>query len=187
MIRAALLACLAALPAVPAPAQGTVDPGRVRPRGDAPPPGAAPPPCESRPYEAESCSRFLACVGEDGLWLDGQARGWNTGTLTATASDGTTCTGTWWVVGDRAPGAVVQCSDGSAGRVRYLAQDSVTGTGIAAGAMSDGRTIRAWTGANVLAFLREESGGPEALLPCVPGGILMSRREGGIVAAALHP
>lgn len=183
MIRAALVACLAALPAAPAPAQGAVDPGRVRPRADAPPPAAAAPPCENRPFEAESCSRFLACVGEDGLWLDGQARGWNTGTLAGTMSDGTTCTGSWWVAGDRPPGAVFECSDGTAGRVRYVAQDSITGTGIAAGATGDGRAVRAWTGENVLAFLREEAGGPEALLPCVPEGILMTRGPLGPVTA----
>jgi hypothetical protein len=169
MIRPALLICLFALPAA---AQETVDPNRILPRSEAP---AAPAPCQNRPYETSSCSRILACVGDDGLWLDGQARGWDTGTLTATASDGTTCTGTWWVVGERRAGAEMACSDGSRGWVRYVAQDSITGTGIAAGAMEDGRSIRAWTGENVLEYLREEAGGPEALLPCTSAGVLISR------------
>lgn len=182
MIRAAILACLMA---APAHAQGTVDPGRVLPRPEAPAPAE---PCENRPHDAASCSRFLACIGEDGLWLDGRARGWNTGTLTGTASDGTTCAGSWWVVGERAAGAEMECSDGSRGRVRYVAQDPITGTGIAAGAMEDGRTIRAWTGENVLEFLREEAGGPEALLPCRPGdGVLISRGPAGRLAAASAP
>ena len=173
MIRAALLTCLLAAPAL---AQEAVDPDRIRPRAEAPAPAA---PCENRPYDTASCSRFLACVGEDGLWIDGQARGWDTGTLTGTASDGTTCTGSWWAVGERAPGAEMTCSDGSRGWVRYIAQDPESGTGIAAGAMEDGRSIRAWTGENVLAFLREEAGGPEALLPCTPAGVLISRAAPG--------
>ncbi len=171
MIRAALAACLLA---VPATAQGTVDPGRIAPRAERPAP-VAPPPCENVPGSQRSCSRVLACIGDEGRWLDGRARGWDAGTLTGVMDDGTTCTGDWWVVGERAAGAEMTCSDGSAGSVRYIAQDPATGTGIAAGAMADGRAIRAWTGLNVLDYLREEAGGPEALLPCLPEGILMSR------------
>lgn len=132
------------------------------------------PACENT-RDQGNCARVLACVGEDGLWLDGQARGWNLGTLAAQRSDGAVCAGTW--AADDGPlgsgTARFECSDGSAGPVIYFSQDPDTGTAIARGMDSRGRFIRAWSGKNVLQFLG--AGNVEAArLPCTTAQIPIS-------------
>lgn len=132
------------------------------------------PACDLIEGSPENCVRTLACIGPDGLWFDGQARGWNSGTLIGTRSDGVPCTGQWaygGVLGSAS--AQLQCSDGLKARVIYFAQDSQTGTGIARGMDGTGRVVRAWTGANVLQFLGETDDAP-AQLPCGLTGIPIS-------------
>ena len=51
-------------------------------------------------------------------------------------------------------------------------QDPTTATSIGEGLTSDGRRVTVWTGANVLQFLRGDSGEPE--LPCTPSPIPIS-------------
>lgn len=129
-------------------------------------------PCENT-QQGDNCSRFLACVGDDGLWIDGRADGWNEGTLEAVASDGTRCTGTWrytWL-GLRARSDIA-CEGGRTATVRFTAQDSYTGTGIGRGVTSEGEEIRVWSGKNVLEFLAGEDGVPR--LPCDAGAIPIS-------------
>ncbi|MEL7166842.1 MAG: hypothetical protein AAGL96_15335 [Pseudomonadota bacterium] len=125
--------------------------------------------------DSNNCARVLACVGRDGLWLDGQARGWNAGTLAAQRSDGVVCAGTWSA--DQGPfgsgTARFECQDGSSGRVIYYSQDSLTGTAIARGLDSRGRAIRAWTGQNVLRFLGDGDV-QAARLPCTDATIPIS-------------
>lgn len=50
------------------------------------------PPCENT-MAGDNCARVLACIGGDGLWFDGQARGWGRGIILGAMSDGTPCTG----------------------------------------------------------------------------------------------
>lgn len=132
------------------------------------------PACENT-RDANNCARFLACVGRDGLWLDGQARGWNTGTLAAQRSDGAVCAGTWAAgVGPFGAGiARFECNDGSAGQVIYFSQDSQTGTAIARGMDNRGRVLRAWSGENVLQFLGDGDV-KAAKLPCTAEPIPIS-------------
>lgn len=132
------------------------------------------PACENTRDE-NNCARVLACIGKDGLWLDGQARGWNTGTVAAQRNDGTVCAGVW--AADSGPfgsgTARFECNDGSVGRVIYFTQDDQSGTAIARGMDSKGRHIRAWTGQNVLEFLGD--GNVEAAkLPCSDAPIPVS-------------
>lgn len=130
--------------------------------------------CENT-RDANNCARFLACVGQDGLWLDGQARGWEFGTLAAQRSDGAVCTGFWAAgVGPLGSGtARFECNDGSTGQVVYFSQDPGTGTTIARGMDDHGRIISAWSGKNVLRFLGD--GDSEAArLPCATEEIPIS-------------
>lgn len=166
MIRLVLTALLAATGAAHADKPTVLWPPEVAEPREARPVEA---PCANT-MRADNCSRVLACVGDDGLWLDGRADGWDQGTLSAELSDGTTCEGSWRVGGPMGLGtAEMTCSDGREGGVVYTAQDGLTGTGIASGAMSDGAAIRAWTGRNVLEFLTGEDGVPR--LPCDAGAI----------------
>ena len=137
-------------------------------------PKLALPPCENT-QDDDNCARLLACVGQDGLWLDGQARGWNTGTLAAQRSDGVVCAGTW--AADQGPfgtgTARMECADGTTARAIYYSQDSLTGTAIGRGVDSTGRAIRAWSGQNVLKFLGDGDVNA-AKLPCTDAAIPIS-------------
>ena len=132
------------------------------------------PACETT-QDGNTCARVLACVGQDGLWLDGQARGWNTGTLAVQRSDGVVCAGKW--AADQGPfgtgTARMECSDGTTARAIYYSQDSLTGTAIGRGVDSVGRTIRAWSGQNVLEFLGDGDVNA-AKLPCADAAIPIS-------------
>ncbi|PRY78068.1 hypothetical protein CLV80_10430 [Yoonia maritima] len=70
--------------------------------------------------------------------------------------------------------ADVTCEDGMQGKVFYTYQDPYTGTAVGQGVTSDGRSIRIWSGNNVLAFLRGDTGHRVAMLPCDSGAIPMS-------------
>ena len=171
MIRLVLAAALA-LPGLASaePSSTVLGPPRPAAPDEAP---AAAAPCDNT-MRSDNCSRVLACVGEDGLWFDGRADGWNRGTVTGRLSDGTACAGTWrydalgWAASVR-----FACEDGRNGRARYAAQDPETGTGIGRGRMDDGATLHAWTGRNVLDYLTPE-GERRALLPCEGGAIPIS-------------
>lgn len=126
--------------------------------------------------DANNCVRFLACVGTEGLWMDGQARGWNEGTLIGQRNDGVACAGSW-TAGNGPMGsgtAGYECTDGSKGQVIYFAQDSLTGTVIARGMDDMGRHLKAWSGENVLKFLGDGDV-DAAKLPCSDTPILLSR------------
>lgn len=125
--------------------------------------------------DQSNCTRVLACVGTEGLWLDGQVRGWNTGTVAAQRSDGVVCAGVWSADSGPFGGgtARIECSDGSVGQVIYFSQDSLTSTAIARGMDDKGRHIRAWSGEHVLRYLGDGDV-DAAKLPCVEKGIPIS-------------
>ncbi|MEM8849064.1 MAG: hypothetical protein AAGE03_03415 [Pseudomonadota bacterium] len=124
------------------------------------------PACDYLDRDPNSCSRVLACIGDDGLWFDGQARGWGSGTVSGRISDGTLCEGTWAYEtrGSTARSNLV-CEDGVEIGVLYTQQDPATGTGIGSGLDSRGREIMAWSGAHLLRFLTPE-GDLKARLQC---------------------
>lgn len=123
------------------------------------------PPCENT-MAGDNCARVLACIGGDGLWFDGQARGWGKGIILGAMSDGTPCTGSWrYREGVNIATASLSCEDGTKGKVIYYSQDNLTGTGIGRGLDSRLRGLRVWSGHNVLEFLTPKDG-PGALLPC---------------------
>ncbi len=130
--------------------------------------------CENIPYSAENCVRTVACVGDQGLYFDGQARGWNEGAVTGQISDGVTCEGTWTSDGPMGAGiAEMTCEDGTDIRVLYHTQDNETGALIGRGTDTRGRNIQVWSGTNVLAFLTKD-GAVGPALPCTSGPIPMS-------------
>ena len=82
MIRLVLAAALA-LPGLASaePSATVLGPPRPAAPDEAP---AAAAPCDNT-MRSDNCSRVLACVGEDGLWFDGRADGWNRGHRDRTA------------------------------------------------------------------------------------------------------
>ena len=128
--------------------------------------------CKNVPYSTSNCVRVLACVGDGGVYFDGEARGWDTGSVTGYLSNGPTCTGTWTSNGLGGTGlSSLTCDGGIRVDVIYFNQDNETGTVIGSGRDSLGRNLRVWTGENVLAYL-SSSGAPA--LPCAAGAIPIS-------------
>ncbi|MEL6959442.1 MAG: hypothetical protein AAGL89_10870 [Pseudomonadota bacterium] len=127
--------------------------------------------CQNLPFSQSNCVQVLACIGEDGLWFDGKARGWDQGTVTGMRSDDVLCKGTWNSNGPMGTGiGEMTCQDGTDVNVIYYNQDNITGTVIGRGFDSDGRQIQIWSGENVLQFLTAPGAfGPA--LPCVFGDI----------------
>ena len=116
--------------------------------------------------DANNCARTLACIGTDGLWFDGQARGWGEGIITGKLSDGTPCKGRWkYRERVNIASAYLSCEDGTKGTAIFHAQDSLTGTGIGRGMDNRGRVVRIWSGQNVTRFLTPE-GQLVVHLPC---------------------
>jgi len=130
--------------------------------------------CHNIPYSTGNCVRVLACVGDQGLWLDGKARGWDQGTVTALRNDNVVCQGTWDSNGPLGTGrSQIACQDGTSANVIYYNQDNLTGTVSGQGLDSKDRRIQVWTGENVLQFLTAPGAyGPA--LPCVAGDIPIS-------------
>ncbi|MEM6308521.1 MAG: hypothetical protein AAF754_00615 [Pseudomonadota bacterium] len=171
MIRSVLPVALSGLFASLAIAENLHVPGLSPDNSDS---GLNLPPCILNSGSQDSCARTLACIGSNGLWFDGQARGWNSGTLVGIRSDGVPCAGTWAygsLIGSAS--AKFECKDGLSARAIYYAQDDETGTGIARGIDSKGRFIRAWTGKNVLQFFGQ-SDVERAKLPCTEDVIPIS-------------
>jgi hypothetical protein len=124
------------------------------------------PACENT-RDDNNCARVLACFGLQGVYFDGQARGWGRGTLAGQRNDGVVCGGTWEAgTGPWGSGvARFRCEDGTQGQVMYFTQDPETGTAIGRGMDSTGRHIKGWSGHNVLEFLGEGDA-LNAELPC---------------------
>lgn len=128
--------------------------------------------CDNVPFDQVNCVRVLACYGSEGLFFDGQARGWDRGAVTGVISNGVTCVGSWDGDGPLGTGiAALTCSDGSTADVIYYNQDNETGTVIGQGRDSLGRDIKVWSGTNVLQFLMTDG---RPALPCVQGAIPIS-------------
>ena len=130
--------------------------------------------CENRPGSDDNCVRVLACIGEAGLWFDGQATGWNEGSIAGHTSDGSACMGRWTADGPLGFGlGEIACDSGLEAQVLYHTQDDETGTVTGTGKDNLGRAVRAWSGANVLEFLTP-SGEVSARLPCSAAEIPLS-------------
>jgi len=130
--------------------------------------------CENIPGSQDNCVRVLACIGDQGLHFDGQARGWDTGPVTGTISNGVNCKGNW--TADDPGGAgfgQMTCEDGLKIEVLYYTQDNETGTAIGRGTDSIGQPVEIWSGQNVLEYLTPD-GSVSARLPCMSGPIPMS-------------
>ena len=130
--------------------------------------------CRNVPYSQENCVRVLACVGFNGVYFDGQARGWDDGPVSGQMSTGVTCSGTWTADGPFGAGmGRLQCDNGIDVGVLYHTQDNETGTVIGNGSDSAGQPVEIWSGTNVLEFLTPD-GAISARLPCPDGAIPMS-------------
>jgi hypothetical protein len=123
------------------------------------------PGCTLQTGSPESCSHVIACIGTETLFVGGVI-GWNTGRIEGRLATGEACIGNW----DSATStANFACEDGTAGTVQYLSQDELTGTATGLGKTEDGRTVEAWSGENVLDYIRRES--REVVLQCGPATI----------------
>lgn len=131
-------------------------------------------PCvaDAGPY---NCVKNLACIGDEGLWFEGRAIGWNSGVLRGRMSNGIACEGTWTIEPSGLGRTEVSCEDGTTAEVISQYQDYETGTTVGRGVTSSGEKIRSFSGANVIEFLTED-GTP--VLPCGDAGIELDK--GGI-------
>ena len=121
-----------------------------------------------------NCVRVVACIGNEGAWFNGRAFGRGEGTFSGTTSTDLMCERTWMSCNAFGLGqADVMCEDGSKGRVFYTYQDEYTGIAVGQGALHSGGKIKIWSGKNVLEYLRGDTGGHIAYLPCDGGAILM--------------
>lgn len=117
--------------------------------------------------DSSSCSRILACIGQDGRWFHGRAFGRGAGRLTGKMDDGVTCTGDW--VSRNAFGlgqADVTCSDGMTVTVYYYYQDPYTGTATGRGLASTGHVVQSWSGDHVLSYFANGKPLASARLRC---------------------
>jgi hypothetical protein len=123
------------------------------------------PDCKVEIGSSQSCAHVIACIGTETLFVGGSI-GWDSGRIEGRLDTGAACTGDW----DNSTGlARFACEDGTAGSVQYLQQDPPTGTAIGQGQTEDGRTVEAWSGQNVLDYIRRET--REVTLQCGPATI----------------
>lgn len=122
------------------------------------------PPCQSSVEKKKNCMRVLACIGEDGVFFDGQVRGDGVGIILGRTNEGVQCSGHWSRVDGtdvRGEGrARLKCEDGSRFHLVYDSRDRREGTQYGVGKDSKGRMIRAWTGTDVLHFLTKDPNQP---------------------------
>ncbi len=122
------------------------------------------PPCGPSKAVGKTCMRVLACIGEKGVFFDGQARGDGVGIILGQTSEGVQCSGHWSNIDGtdiRGEGrARLKCADGSRFHLVYDERDNHDGTQVGVGKDSKGRMIRAWTGENVLHFLEDKNHNP---------------------------
>lgn len=125
--------------------------------------------------DQNSCSRVLACVGDQGRWFHGRAFGRGSGTVTGRMNDGTACEGSWTQRGFMGFGqATVSCEDGSEVGVLYTYQDEWTGTVTGRGQTADGEAVQVWSGQNVLEYFDNQTGVVPGTLPCDSGVLYIS-------------
>lgn len=114
-----------------------------------------------------SCTRVLACIGDEGRWFHGRSFGRGSGWLTGTTDDGVTCTGNWVSQNTFGLGqADVTCSDGMAVTVYYFYQDPYTGTATGRGLSNRGDLVQSWSGTHVLSNFAQGRPTAQARLRC---------------------
>ncbi len=131
--------------------------------------------CETTNDQA-SCSRIVACIGDDGKWFNGRAFGRGAGVLEGQISNGATCKGRWVERNVLGLGqADVECDDGMTTTVLYTYQDAYTGTAIGNGRTNQGELVEVWSGQNVLAYFQnEDPDNPVISLQCGLNSIPLS-------------
>ncbi|MDO5633138.1 MAG: hypothetical protein Q4G22_15085 [Paracoccus sp. (in: a-proteobacteria)] len=136
--------------------------------------GSEPQLCPLRDDDA-SCTRVLACVGDQGRWFHGRSLGRGAGDVVGVMSDGVACTGRWTERGVMGFGqADVTCDDGTRVEVIFTYQDRYSGTATGRGLTEDGLAVQVWSGQNVLGYLHQTTGAPTGTLPCAGAPMLLS-------------
>ncbi|MFN3935978.1 MAG: hypothetical protein ACK4KW_00230 [Gemmobacter sp.] len=116
---------------------------------------------------SDYCTPVVACIEDTGVHFTGRAVGWGSGTLAGQLSSGAICSGTWVSRNRLGLGqADLDCDDGQSGTVIFTYQDGATGTATGRGLTKGGQAVRGWSGRNIRAFLRAETGEVDPRLMC---------------------
>lgn len=115
-------------------------------------------PCEAEPGKSSSCTPILACIGGEGEFFQGQARGWGQlGILRGKTGSGAHCSGFWQRGNALGVGqAKINCSNGTRAEVFWNARHRETGFFVGSGEDSENRSVLAWTGHEVLSRIAKE-------------------------------
>lgn len=117
--------------------------------------------------DAQSCSRVLACIGDQGRWFHGRSFGRGEGTLAGVTNDGVNCSGEWVSHNSMGLGqADVVCDDGMTVSVIYYYQNEYNGTVLGRGLSNRNDVVQAWSGDHVLDYFRDGSPTRQAALKC---------------------
>lgn len=109
--------------------------------------------CDTQPGHANSCTPIFACIGENGEYFQGQARGWGElGLLRGRTASGAHCSGFWQRDGEVGFGtAKINCSNGTRTEVMWNARYREAGYFVGSGSDNKDRKVLAWTGHDILA------------------------------------
>lgn len=131
--------------------------------------------CITRPGASDSCTPLIGCVEAYGLYFVGRAVGFDDGTLAGELSNGATCTGEWTSRNFLGVGqADFTCDDGQWGRAYFTYLHGPTGTATGRGMTAQGSQVRVWSGHEIRAFLRAETGELDPKLFCAEAEIPLS-------------
>lgn len=123
----------------------------------------------------DSCTKFVGCFGDDGLYFYGHARGRGQGQLRAKRNDGVICEGHWVARNSFGAGqADFECTNGEKGRVLYTLQDDYTGTAIGSGKTENKIPLQMWSGKHLIEYFSSKDSEGRPILSCGPNEALIS-------------
>lgn len=119
--------------------------------------------CAEHPGFKRHCSPVFACIGNEGEYFQGRARGrGDIGLVRGRTGSGAHCSGFWQR--DAASGegqSKLNCSDGMRAEVRWDVRDSTSGYFVGTGKDSQNRAVLFWVGQSYIDRIRRENLDPQ--------------------------